>query len=599
MGGPRTLFGLNNLDRTSQLCVHQVFERQVARLPDAIAIRCEGETLTYAQLNARANQIAHCLQEHGVKPDTLVALCVERSLNAVAALLGILKSGGAYVPLDPAFPKQRLEQILEDSQPEVMITEQALQPKLSSFAKHTLLTDSPALAGFSMEDPEIGVDPHNLAYVIFTSGSTGRPKGVQVEHRALMNFLMSMSREPGLTRNDVLIAVTTLSFDIAALEIFLPLIIGAQVVLARNDVVLDGSALRRLLETTQATVMQATPVTWWMILESGWQGCEQLKILCGGETMPADLARELIPRCASLWNLYGPTETTVWSTLFPVVSAEPRIPIGRPIANTEIFIVDHQLRQVPNGDIGELLIGGLGLARGYLNDLELTAEHFIQNPFPGAESARLYRTGDLCRVRSDGAIEYLGRTDTQVKVRGHRIELGDIEAALQSHPAIKQAAAMVAPGPRGEKNIIGYVVTAGVQIQELRDFLAERLPDYMLPSTYVRLDQLPLTPNRKLDRNALPVPDEWNVMAEGSYVSPQPGLQSKLAEIVARLLALERVGAHDNFFLIGGHSLFCTQLVARIQSHFGVELAVRDVFESPTPAELAQQLERKIPESVP
>lgn len=589
-GGSTTL-AVTCLGATSQHCVHELFEAQAARTPDAIAIACEKEVLTYAQMNVRANRIAHWLREHGVGPEKLVGLCVERSLDAVTALLGILKAGGAYVPLDPAFPERRLAQILEDSQPEVIVAQPAVKQMASSFAKHTLLTDTPMLTSPNGENPHSGVQSHNLAYVIFTTGSTGRPKGVQIEHHSLVNLLRSMVREPGFTPDDILLAVTTFSFDIAGLEIFLPLIMGGRVVIASNDVVLDGRALGHLLKASRATVMQGTPITWRMMVESGWLGFEGLKILCGGDTMTPNLAGELIPRCSTLWNLYGPTETTIWSTVSRVRSAESRIPIGRPIANTEIYIVDSQLREVPVGATGELLIGGDGLARGYLNHPELTAERFIKNPFSQDKAARLYKTGDLCRRLPDGTIECLGRNDSQVKIRGYRIELGDVEAALESHPRVAYAATKVVEGPGQEKSLVGYVVGAGVEMQELRTHLAQRLPEYMLPSTYVKLPELPLTPNRKVDRNALPIPDYRNTPAGDDYVSHRTSLERKLAESVAELLGLERVGANDNFFQIGGHSLFCTQLIARIQSNFGVELSARTVFESPTVALLALEIE--------
>jgi amino acid adenylation domain-containing protein len=573
---------------SSQQCVHELFEAQAARTPDVIALTYEQEMLTYAQLNTRANRIAHWLQEYGgVKPDKLVGMCVERSLDAVIALLGILKAGGAYVPLDPAFPRERLAQILEDSQPEVMITQPAMKQTVSSFAKHTLSLDAPALSLLSRENPVSAVQPQDLAYVIFTSGSTGRPKGVQIEHRALVNFLQSMAREPGLTADDTLVAVTTFSFDIAGLEIFLPLIMGARVVIAGGDVVLDGRALRDLLEASNATVMQATPITWRMILESGWQGRLGLKILCGGEAMPPDLARELIPRCSSLWNMYGPTETTIWSTVTHVTSTESRIPIGRPIANTQVYIVDRELREVPVGGTGELLIGGIGLARGYLNNPELTAERFIPDPFSQNKDARLYKTGDLCRCRHDGVIEFLGRNDNQVKIRGYRIELGDVEAALESHPEVKQAATKVVDRQGHEKSLVGYVVAPGLETRELRTYLAQRLPQYMLPAIYVSLTELPLTPNRKVDRNALPIPGTNHLVG----TSPRTDVEKRLSEIVAKLLGLKSVRADDNFFLLGGQSLFCTQLTARIRNNFGIEISVRSIFESPTPAQLAQQIE--------
>jgi amino acid adenylation domain-containing protein len=571
---------------SSQQCVHELFEAQAARTPDVIALTYEQEMLTYAQLNTRANRIAHWLQEYGVKPDKLVGMCVERSLDAVIALLGILKAGGAYVPLDPAFPRERLAQILEDSQPEVMITQPATERMVSSYAKHTLSLDA-SLSLLSRDNPSSDVQSHNLAYVIFTTGSTGRSKGVQIEHRAVVNFLESMVREPGLTADDTLVAVTTFSFDIAGLEIFLPLTMGARVVIASRDVVLDGRALRDLLEASNATVMQATPITWRMILESGWQGRPGLKILCGGEAMPPDLARELIPRCSSLWNMYGPTETTIWSTVRHVTSTESRIPIGRPIANTQVYIVDRELREVPVGGTGELLIGGTGLARGYLNNPELTAERFIPDPFSQNKDARLYKTGDLCRRRHDGVIDFLGRNDNQVKIRGYRIELGDVEAALESHPEVKQAATKVVDGPGHEKSLVGYVVAPGVETQELRTYLEQRLPQYMLPAMYVSLTELPLTPNRKVDRNALPIPGTNHLVG----TSPGTDVEKKLSEIVAKLLGLKSVRADDNFFLLGGQSLFCTQLTARIRNNFGIEISVQSIFESPTPAQLAQQIE--------
>lgn len=592
--GCNTVAAAANLGKVPQHCVHQHFQRHAAHTPDAVAITCGKEMLTYAQLNVRANQVAHWLLEHGVRPEKLVGICVEHSLDAVVALLGILKSGGAYVPLDSAFPRQRLAQILEDSQPEVMITQRTLTTMVAPFAKHTLLLGSPQLALLSRENPDIDVQPHNLAYVIFTSGSTGRAKGVQVEHRGLMNVLQATARTPGFTDEDVMVAETTLCFDVAALEIFLPLIMGARLVSTPPEVARDGSALRELLDASSATMMQGTPTTWRMILESGWRCSKRLKIVCGGEAMPPDLARELIPRCSSLWNAYGPTEATICSTISRVSSVEPRIPIGRPIGNTEVYIVDPQLRPVPVGITGELLIGGDGLARGYLNRAELTAERFIPDPFSKNRSARVYKTGDLCRWRPDGMIDLLGRDDCQVKVRGHRIELGDIEAALESHPKVKQATTKVVEEAGREKRLVGYVVGTGVEAQELRTYLAERLPKYMLPSRYVKLTALPLTPNRKVDRNALPPPNDTNALDRENCISPRTATEQRVSEMVSTLLGLERVGVEDNFFLIGGHSLFGTHLIARIRDNFGVELALRSVFESPTTALLARTIEHLI-----
>ncbi len=581
-------------DYTRELCVHQLFEEQAERSPDATAIRFGAESLTYQQLNQRANQLARYLQKLGLKPGSLVGISVERSIEMVVGLLGILKAGGAYVPLDPAYPMERLSYILADTQAKILLTQEILAESFNGVPAQLVCLDRD-WSRISLEDPgqaEVNPSSDDLAYVIHTSGSTGKPKGVQIPHRALVNFLGSMQREPGLSEDDVLLAVTTLSFDIAGLELYLPLVVGAQVVIASREVASDGMLLSQELERSGATVMQATPTTWQMLLNAGWQGDPRLKILCGGEALPRALADELLSRCASLWNMYGPTETTIWSTIYQVEADSRQVPIGQPIANTQCYILDAQLQLVPIGVVGELYIGGDGLAKGYLNKPELTAERFVTNPLTKTYGARLYRTGDLVRYRSDGQIEYIGRVDYQVKVRGHRIELGEIESNLNRHPAIRQSVVVVREDTRGDKRITAYYIPASQltpSVSELLRHLQATLPDFMLPSAFVSMEEFPLTPNGKVNRQALPIPDQSRPDLEKEYVAPRSEVETVLVNIMAELLNLEKVGIFDNFFELGGHSLLAIQLVSRLQKTLG-SIALRKVFEAPTAAGLAEIL---------
>jgi amino acid adenylation domain-containing protein/non-ribosomal peptide synthase protein (TIGR01720 family) len=440
--------------------VHQLFELQAERSPDDVAVSCGGQVLRYRELNDRANQLAHRLQRLGVGPETLVGLCMERSLELVVGLLAILKAGGAYVPLDPAYPQDRLAFMLEHSNAPVLLTQQRLVDGLPPHRAQTVCVDadSASIAGEPRTNPASEVTPEQLAYVIYTSGSTGKPKGVQIPHRGLLNFLLAMRQQPGATKGDVFLAVTTLSFDIAALEIFLPLIVGARVVLVSRDVAVDGWRLIETLTETRATIMQATPATWRLLLEAGWPGSPELKVLCGGEALPRKLAGELLTRAASVWNLYGPTETTIWSTAVQVEAGDGPVSLGRPIANTQIYLLDRNLQPVPVGIPGELYIGGDGVARGYLDRPDLTADRFIPDPFGNESGARLYKTGDLVQYRSDGTVEFLGRMDHQVKVRGFRIELGEIEAVLGRHPRVRQATVLAREDSPGDKRLVAYVV---------------------------------------------------------------------------------------------------------------------------------------------
>lgn len=443
-------------------CVHELFEEQVNRTPDAIAVEAEGETLTYTELNLKANQLANYLQSIGVGHESLVGLCVDRSLDMMIGLLGIMKSGAAYVPIDPAFPTERVKGILEDSGVQTIVTQAHLAFDLRDHVERVICIDIEwdTAASKGAEKPETEANADSLAYVIYTSGSTGKPKGVQVEHRSFVNLLCSMKDEPGMKASDVLVAVTTLSFDIAGLELFLPLITGAKVIIASREVASDGNTLANLIAGSGATMMQATPATWRLLLEAGWKGSDTFKILCGGEALPRELANELVTRSGSLWNMYGPTETTIWSSVSKITSTDGPVFLGDPIANTQFYLLDENLEPLPIGVAGELHIGGDGLARGYFDQKEQTAGKFISDPFSTGDDAKIYKTGDLVRRRDDGNIEFLGRIDHQVKVRGYRIELGEIESALLEHPAVEKAVVAAREDSPGDKRLAAYVVPA-------------------------------------------------------------------------------------------------------------------------------------------
>ncbi|XXY48795.1 non-ribosomal peptide synthase/polyketide synthase [Sorangium sp. So ce269] len=585
--------------RESAACVHELVAAQASRTPEQVALVFEGERLTYGELNARANQLAHHLRRHGVGPDTVVAVLDERSLELVVALLGILKAGGAYLPLDPAHPAQRLAFSIDDARAPVLLT-RAKWSATSAPAAHAarvvhLDSDWPEIARESTEDPAPLSTAEHLAYVIYTSGSTGKPKGVLIHHKALTNFLQSMAREPGLAARDVLLAVTNITFDIAALELFLPLLCGARIVLAGTRQAADPDALQRLLDAHRVTVMQATPATFRMLVDAGWRGGQGLRILCGGEAMPSDLAAALRERAAAVWNLYGPTETTVWSSCLRVEAHDAQgsgtISIGRAIANTTLHILDQRLQPVPVGVPGELYIGGVQVAWGYLRRPGLTAERFLPDPFSGERGARMYRTGDLARYRPDGAIEYLGRIDFQVKLRGFRIELGEIEAALRAHEGLSDAVVVMR-----QERLVAYVVPASAgdapSRAALQELLRSRLPEHMVPGFYVALTALPLTSSGKIDRKALPDP-EADLPAAG-HEPPRTPMERALARIWGEVLGVDvaTLGIQDDFFALGGHSLLATRVVSRIRDQLGVEVPLRSVFEAATLSALAERLSR-------
>ena len=587
--------------------VHQLFEKQVTKTPDAIAVVFEDKHLTYAELNNKANRLAHYLQQLGVGKDILVGICLERSLDLVVALLAVLKAGGVYVPLDPTYPLERLQFMVEDARLEIILTQQKLRGLVTDSPKAIELdTDWETIAQYSQTPAKYEFQPESLAYVIYTSGSTGKPKGVQIGHRQVVNFLTSMSFQPGCDGQDILLAVTSISFDIAVLEIFLPLIVGAKVILVSREVALDGQKLRSLLDRYNPTIMQATPATWKLLLEAGWQGCDRLKILCGGEALKKNLARQLLSKVASLWNMYGPTETTIWSAIELVQLDEDykSIPIGRPIANTQLYILDNSFQPLPIGVPGELYIAGVGVAKGYLDRPELTAEKFIPNPFsvnnysllPHSPTPLLYKTGDKARYLADGKIEYLGRIDNQVKIRGFRIEIGEIEAVLTQHHAVEEVVVIPQEDNCQQKSLVAYIVF-GLEtlptVKELRCFLRQ-LPEYMIPNTFVAMDTLPLTPNGKIDRRAL---NDLNVVAMGSkenHVVANTTTQEILVGIWSQILNLDRVSIEDNFFELGGHSLLATQVISQVRKTFKVEIPLGELFSAPTIAQFSQLIEKAI-----
>ncbi len=575
----------------AETLVHELFEQQAARTPEAPAVGCGGAALTYRQLEERANRLARRLRRLGVGPEVRVGLCVERSAEMVVALLGILKAGGAYVPLDPSHPAERLALVLADSGMAALVTEERLLAVLPEQAAPVLCLDRDA-GEVAAEDagplPRLA-DAESLAYVIYTSGSTGRPKGVQLPHRAVVNFLRAMAERPGLGAGDVMPALTTLAFDIAGLEIYLPLAVGGQVEVVTREEAADGRRLAARLREAGATAVQATPATWRLLLAAGWEGLAGLEVLCGGEALPRDLAEALLARGAELWNVYGPTETAIWSTAGRVVSGSGPVLLGRPIANTELYVVDRRLREVPPGAAGELWIGGEGVARGYLGQVGLTAEKFVPHPWSAEPGARLYRTGDLVRHRSAGELEFLGRLDHQVKVRGFRIELGEIEAALLRHPMVAQAVA-AARQEGAETRLAAYVVPAGEPpaICDLREHLRRSLPEYMVASAFVLLDSLPLNASGKVDRKALPAPQGTrDAASERPWVDPRNELERTIAAVWREVLGVDRVGANDNFFDLGGHSLLAAQVHARLGEALGREIALLDLFRYPTVAALA------------
>ncbi|MDQ0457760.1 amino acid adenylation domain-containing protein [Rhizobium paknamense] len=569
-----------------------LFRNQAKASPERVAVRFADRHLTYAELDAASDGLAAKLQESGIGPGRLVAVAVPRSEQMVIALLGVLKTGAAYLPLDPADPPARIGIILEDAKPGAVITTSEAAGTLKLDGINTLLLDKLAdgLAGSAAAFTPRKIRGDDTAYVIFTSGSTGRPKGVQIPHQALVNFLLSMQDLLKLDTEDRILAVTTIAFDIATLELYLPLLVGAQTVIATRDTVRDPAALAKLLKQSGATIMQATPSLWRALLEDHAKDVKGLRSLVGGEALPADLAHRMAALGHPVLNVYGPTETTVWSTAMPLTGADlDTTPIGKPIWNTRLYVLDRSGQPVPPGVAGELYIGGTGVAKGYLDRPDLTAEKFMPDPFVG-KGARMYRTGDMACWRNDGVLEYLGRNDHQIKIRGFRVEPGEIEAALIAQPNIRQAVVILREDPGQGKRLVAYLVLseAGeIDGPDLSARLAASLPSHMIPAAYVVMDAIPLNVNGKIDRHALPAP-QWK--AEEGFVPPRNETEKMIAAIWCDILGLQEVGVHDSFFNLGGDSLAAARMIAAIRSKMKGELAIAAVFEAPTIATLASMV---------
>lgn len=599
-------------------CIHQLFEATVERTPDAVAVVFEDQQLTYRELNSRANQLAHYLQGRGVGPEVLVAICVERSLEMVVGFLGILKAGGAYVPLDPAYPKDRLAYMLSDSQVPLLLTQEQLLSELPEHKVHVVALDRDweVIATESQENLVTGVTASNLAYVIYTSGSTGKPKGVMIEHQSVVNLTETMRVEYGMVSSDRVLQFSSISFDSATDEIYNCLTAGGTLVLRTDEMLSSVSTFLQKCQEWKLTVLELPTAYWHQIISELATTNESLPtsirlVSVGGEAALPEKLR-LWQSCVDeqwrchqlgepplLVNGYGPTEATVEATIcklsqLVIEDTRPQLPIGRPIGNVQAYILDRYLQPVPVGVWGELLIGGVGLARGYLNQPELTTEKFIPNPFSDEPEARLYKTGDLVRYLPDGNIEFLGRIDNQVKIRGFRIELGEIETMLGQHPAVRETLLLVREDAPGDKRLVAYLIPKhepAPTTSELYHFLREKLPNYMIPAAFVMLETIPLTPNGKVDYRALPAPDQAQLELEETFVAPRTPVEEKLASIWANVLGLEQIGVHNNFFQLGGHSLLAIQVISRLRQAFEIELSVRSLFEAPTVAELAELIE--------
>ncbi len=591
----------STLDRR---CAHELFEQQAAQTPDNVAVRCGEQSLTYAELNRRANQLAHYLRALGVGPEVTVGICLERVPELVVGLLGILKAGGAYVPLDPTYPFDQLAFVMADAQMPVLITQSTIEDKIPAHWGQVVCldTDSDLIETESDAQPEQIATADNLAYIIYTSGSTGQPKGAQIEHRGLVNYLNWCLQAYGVTAGQGAPVHSSIAFDLTITSLFAPLVAGRSVDLVSRAEGVEGlvNALRQQADYSLVKITPAHLDVLKQMLDADEVAGLTRAFVIGGEALTwqhVEFWRKHAPQ-TRLINEYGPTETVVGCCVYEVGAETEQtsgVPIGRPITNTQLYILDHYKQLVPVGVRGELHIGGVGVGRGYLHRAEQTAARFIPDPFSVVPGARLYATGDLARYRADGTIEFLGRTDSQVKIRGFRVELGEVEAALESYPRVEQCAVMLREDVPGAKQLVGYVVPsaeAALTGPELARYLKTKLPEYEVPTAFVLLAALPLTVNGKVDFAALPAPDTARPDVENAYVRPRTETEQLLAGIWAEVLRLDEVGVQDNFFDLGGHSLLAVQVISRIRETFQLELAVRDLFESPTVAGLAETIDR-------
>lgn len=570
-------------DYAAASSLHAEFIRQAQSTPDNVAVRFGESSLTYRELDEQSNQFARFLTDRGVSRGDLVGICLPRSERMMTALFGILKSGAGYVPLDPAFPSDRLRYMCDHSGLKLVVGSQEVRELADTFDKPVLDLEEFDNVAERYDSNSVISDnePGDTCYVIYTSGSTGKPKGVNVPHGAVVNFLHSMADQPGFTADDTVLAVTTLSFDIAVLELYLPLMVGGTTAVASKEMSADGGLLLQAIDQHNVSLFQSTPATLRLMIAAGWEGHRELKVLCGGEPMPTDLVSPLLDRCGELWNMYGPTETTVWSSVFRITDATAPILIGKPIANTQIYLLDSNLQPVPVGSDGEVYIGGAGVTTGYLNQDQMTRERFIDNPYfnPFAEycNYRLYRTGDLGRFRRDGNIQFLRRNDKQVKVRGFRIELGEIESALKSFQGISQAVAIVREDKPGDTRLVAYWIAEEgftATSQDLRTAMRDSLPYYMVPQHFVQLETMPETANKKIDYKALPSPTDPSGASNAAdeLRTPSTPLEKYVANVWEEILELDDVTVEDNFFDLGGHSLLVMKAINVIEERTGARL---------------------------
>ena len=597
-GQPRpSIVNPHQEDSLPQGCVPELVSAQAAATPDAIAVTHGKRSLSYQELDRRANRLAHILQLLGVGPDVVVGLYLDRSLAMIVGALAILKAGGAYLPLDPSYPTERLMFLLKDAQAPILVTGQCMADTLPEHPEHVVTLDPEGRLPVtqSSEPPVARARGENLAYVIYTSGSTGQPKGVEITHGGLLNLVSWHQRAFRITPDDRASQLSALGFDAAVWELWPYLTAGASVHLSDGVAANDPEAVRDWLISQKITIcFLATPLAE-RVMTLEWPTKARLRVMLTG----ADTLHHYPPRKLpfQLVNNYGPTECTVLATSGTVLSNEHphRLPsIGSPIDNVQVHILNEGMRQAPIGESGEIYIGGAGLARGYRNQPDLTAERFVPDPFSSEPGARLFRTGDLGRYLPDGQVAFLGRIDEQVKIRGFRIEPAEIVKVLDEHPAVQASTVVAREVEPGDKRLVAYFVPAAKAQPthtELRNFIAARVPEYMVPATFVKLEALPLNPSGKVDRAALPAPNAENTLRDSSFVAPRTPIEERLAAMLALLLDLDRVGVEDNFFLLGGHSLLGTQLIARVRDAFGVELSLRTLFDAPTVSKLSAQIE--------
>jgi amino acid adenylation domain-containing protein len=572
----------------------KLITKQAKQYPGKIAIKHNGQSITYHELDTRSNQIAAYFIANNITNNDIIAVAIDRSINLVLCLLGLIKAGAAYVPIDPNLPIDRVNFIFENSGAKLLCTAQKYSERYISINEKILFDDALTKCHDQpAEDPDVEYNDRELAYILYTSGSTGQPKGVAIERHSLLNFLLSMQESPGINHKDILLSITTISFDIAELELFLPLISGAQIIIVDNDVAKDGRTLLQLIKTEQASIVQATPFTWRMILQSGWNKTLPIKVFCGGEALAKDLADKLLDKCTELWNMYGPTETTIYSTIKKILPGDEFITIGKPIANTQVYILNKERQQVPNGEEGEIYIGGEGVARGYIGRPDLTNERFIDDPFSGS-GGRIYKTGDWGKILENGEVQYLGRIDHQIKIRGYRIETEEIEFQLKNIRGIKDALIILHEDRLGNKLLVAYIVAKGYiatyqrskKINKWRNSLKNKLPEYMLPGAFILIPRMPLMPNGKLDRKKLPVPTTKPL----SRSNKKPSTQTEIiiTQIVLSNTDFDHIGINDNFIDLGLDSLIALTIIVGIEEHFNKRLPLTTLVHYPTVKLLAQ-----------